>query len=238
MKYENDLHLFSNKLKTILIEKGLTDLKKKPDIIALYNLLYPADTITEEQCKNDRQSVTDKTRAVANWVKGKNYPKTINDIISLCNCLDCDIDYFFTDMTAPTHDIEFISNTLNLSHTAITNLMTYDKECSELLDKMIINNDDMLKFLLSTLYTYIFSRYSTVTIENKLFDSSKTLEKQDSVNILKYDATESFKLILKLLDTIYQKDIDKIYKNNIEILKLQNEILRIEIETEKKQKGE
>ncbi len=48
MKYEINSHLFSKKLSSWLIKKGLKDKKGEPDKIALYNLLYPANVITEE----------------------------------------------------------------------------------------------------------------------------------------------------------------------------------------------
>ena len=122
MKYEIDTHLFSQKLSSLLIEKGMIDKKGNPDKIALYNLLYPNNKITEKDCEIDRQAVTDKTRNISNWLKGNNYPKRISDVLELCNALDCDLDYFFTNMPAPTHDIEFISQKTGLNKKSIDTL--------------------------------------------------------------------------------------------------------------------
>lgn len=119
MKYEIELHIFHKKLNQIMIEKGIVDKKGKADPIKLYNLLYPNDQITEDKLKLDRQLCTDKTRKVQNWIQGKNYPKSISDILSLCNALDCDLDYFFTDMECPTHDLQFIHKETGLSETSI-----------------------------------------------------------------------------------------------------------------------
>lgn len=115
MKYVIDSHLFAKKLRSIVLKKGMIDKKGEPDKIALYNLLEPNNQITEELCKQDRQKVTDMTRKVSNWLKGNSYPKSIADVLVLCNVLDCDLDYFFTDMESPTHDIAFIKSEIGLS---------------------------------------------------------------------------------------------------------------------------
>ena len=119
VKYVVELHIFSNKLKKIMCDKELVDKKENPDPIKLYNLLYPDDKITQDMIKLDRQKVTDKTRNIRNWIQGKNYPKSIRDILLLCNALECDLDYFFTDMECETHDKQFIHYKTGLSEKAI-----------------------------------------------------------------------------------------------------------------------
>lgn len=144
MKYKDNPHLFAQKLSKIMIDKGMIDKKGKPDKVALYNLLYPNDLITEETRKNDSQFVVDKTRTISNWLNGKNYPKKITDVFLLCNTLDCDLDYFFTDMHAPTHNIEFISLETGLSNNAINMLkilLDYKNRYSSLLPGLCADTD-------------------------------------------------------------------------------------------------
>lgn len=105
-------------------EKNLLNKKGRPDAIKLYNLLYPSDEITDEFIKKDRQAVTDKTRKIDNWIKGKNYPKNISEIMALCNAFGCDMDYFFTDMQCKTHDKQFIQDYTGLSEKSIDVLET------------------------------------------------------------------------------------------------------------------
>lgn len=69
LKYEIDTHLFSQKLSSLLRQKNMIDKKGKPDKIALYNLLNPTDVLTEDDCRTDRQYVTDKTRNISNWLR-------------------------------------------------------------------------------------------------------------------------------------------------------------------------
>lgn len=125
MGYEIDLHLFSKKLCSIMKKKKLTNKKGNPCPIALYNLLYPDDIITEVKLKENRQEATDKTRNIRNWINGKNYPKNISTILSLCNALEIDLNYLFTDMECKTHDVQFIYTKTGLSESNIERLANW-----------------------------------------------------------------------------------------------------------------
>lgn len=203
MKYEDDLHFFSLKLSKLLVNKGMIDKKGNPDKIALYNALYEHDKITDELCKKDRQAVTDKTRIVDNWIKGKNYPKRISDVLALCNALDCDLDYFFTDMNAPTHNLEFISQEVGLSVQAINKLIDYDTNIKYLLDSLIYcntfdKNQDFLNMLLIAMLNYGMSTGETkIILKDSLFGDEKELtDKKTVANMLKYSATQIFDICL------------------------------------------
>ena len=122
-KYVIDLHKFSRKLRDALTSKKLVDKNGNPDPIKLHNILYPNDMIPESDIeKFGRSYFTEKTRKERNWINGANYPKTMNDILLLCNTLECDLDYFFTDMPCKTHDIQFIHQYTGLSENAINYL--------------------------------------------------------------------------------------------------------------------
>lgn len=169
MKYEIDTHLFSRKLSSILIEKGMIDKKGNPDKIALYNLLYPNNKITEKDCEIDRQAVTDKTRNISNWLKGNNYPKRISDVLELCNALDCDLDYFFTDMPAPTHDIEFISQKTGLNKKSIDTLNILKRSEYIGILNYIMSDYALFGRFLSDLSLYFDNDFDTpVHYDNKL----------------------------------------------------------------------
>ena len=161
MKYEIDTHLFSQKLSSLLIEKGMIDKKGNPDKIALYNLLYPNNMITEKDCEIDRQAVTDKTRNISNWLKGNNYPKRISDVLELCNALDCDLDYFFTNMPAPTHDIEFISQKTGLNKKSIDTLNILKRSEYIGILNYIMSDYAILGRFLSNLSLYFDNDYDT-----------------------------------------------------------------------------
>ena len=203
MKYEIDTHLFAQKLSALLINKGMKNKKGEPDKIALYNRLYPTNAITDEDCKKDRQSVTDKTRNISNWLKGNNYPKRISDVLELCNALNCDLDYFFTSMPAPTHDLYFISHETGLSAQAVNRLIEYDTNIKELLDCLIDFKDldeepDFLNILLVAMLNYGMSTGTTkIILKDSLFSDEKEISDKETVaNMLKYSATQIFNTCL------------------------------------------
>lgn len=118
----------------------MIDKKGNPDKVALYNLLYPDDLITEKIRQTDSQCVVDKTRNISNWLKGNNYPKRISDVLALCNALDCDLDYFFSNMNARTHDIEFISKETGLSDITIEEITRLSVSEKHIIDAIFSRN--------------------------------------------------------------------------------------------------
>lgn len=148
-----------------MIKKGMVDKKGNPDKIQLYNLLYPNDQITANFCKLDRQGVTDKTRNISNWLNGKNYPKDIKKILDICNALECDLDYFFTDMKSSTHDLAFIEKETGLTQSSIQTLLSC--KTSAVLGDEDFHVIDLLNFILSdkSLFLY-FLNYLGLYINN------------------------------------------------------------------------
>lgn len=217
MKYEINTHLFSKKLSNLLIKKGMVDKKGKPDKIALYNLLYPTNTITKDDCKIDRQAVTDKTRNISNWLKGNNYPKRISDVLELCNALDCDLDYFFTTMPAPTHDIDFISKEINLSCDAVLYMQNATEYEQLILDTIL--KKEYLWDICFAIYSYMQTYYKEIHIQDKDTRNTK-LQDTEKMEFAEYRATKHFSdlLIHKLAN---DKDIQKYnkYEHDMETLR-------------------
>lgn len=235
MKYVVELHIFSNKLKKIMCDKELVDKKGNPDPIKLYNLLYPDDKITQDMIKLDRQKATDKTRNIRNWIQGKNYPKSIRDILLLCNALECDLDYFFTDMECETHDKQFIHDKTGLSEDAI-NFLIEENEKKDTIGKMIlpeffINYDesekpniDLINYLLCRkndtvklldyLYQYIFrSNFKYYIDDNDCLHTSIRLTDETEQSWVSYNVSQLSNILLLNINTclsnIRQKYIEK-----------------------------
>lgn len=171
-KYVIDLQLFSNKLCDVLINKKMIDKNGKPDPIKLYNLLHPNDLITDNDIeKFGRSTFIEKTRKERNWINGANYPKTMGDVLTLCNALKCDLDYFFTDMPYTTHDIQFIHNETGLSEDAINTLKTINFRANRQLGTFaskrlsilnyILKDNEIFEDFLGFLAIYIDNNYKT-----------------------------------------------------------------------------
>lgn len=189
MKYEIDTHLFSKKLSSLLIKKGMINKKGEPDKISLYNLLYPANAITDEDCRIDRQAVTDKTRNISNWLKGNNYPKRISDVLALCNALDCDLDYFFTNMPAPTHDIEFISKETNLSCDSVLYIQNATEYEQLILDTIL--KKEYFWDICYAIYSYMQTYYKEFQIQDSSTENIK-LQDKEKMEFAEYRATKHF----------------------------------------------
>lgn len=169
MKYEINPHIFRKKLIKIMEEKGYS-------YVDVYNRMYP-DLKVKDNVTG--QSARDRARKVYNWTHGgdnPSYPKTIDDVLLLCNALDCDLDYFFTDMEEKTHDKAFICEITGLSENAVeilTNLkanvsigdyLNYNVGNSNLITKVFCKKDHPLysinavledNSLLWSLYSYL-----------------------------------------------------------------------------------
>lgn len=216
-------------------DKELVDKKENPDPIKLYNLLYPDDKITQDMIKLDRQKVTDKTRNIRNWIQGNNYPKSIRDILLLCNALECDLDYFFTDMECETHDMQFIHDKTGLSEDAINFLIeenankdtigkmilpeffiNYDeseKPYIDLINYLLCKKNDTVK-LLDYLYQYIFrSNFKYYIDDNDCLHTSVRLTDETEQSWVSYNVSQLSNMLLLNINTclsnIRQKYIEK-----------------------------
>lgn len=199
-----------------MIDKKMIDKRGNPDKIALYNLLNPNAQITENDCEIDRQGVTDKTRAISNWLNGKNYPKSIFDVISLCNALDCDLDYFFTDMLAPTHDINFITQETNLSYNAILNLQKATDFERSILD--ILLKKEYFRDICFSIYSYMQTYYKEILVQDK-DTGDRILQDTEKMEIAEYRASKHFSHVL-VNKIAKDEEIQKFnkYEHGIQIL--------------------
>ncbi len=234
-KYEIELHSFKKKLNQIMIKKGLVNKRGNADPIKLYNLLNPNDQITEDMLKRERLNCMDKVRKLSNWIRGCNYPKTIVDILSLCNALDCDLDYFFTDMEAPTHDLQFISDEMGLPVPVIERLINYDEDIKHIFTNLIDcpeieNHPDLLNnLLLNILYYSMRTNETKVVLKYSLFDSDEEVNDSGTINeMLKYSSIQALSVCLDSSALAMRNK-----KNHIYDLKLQLKQAEINLLTQK-----
>jgi len=187
-------HNFSQKLYKRMENLGFYNTKKgtsKEAIITLHNLLDPDKPL----------SYTDiPPRKYYDWLEGKKAPDKLSTFMKLCEVLNVDIDYFFTDTEAPTRDIGFIADTLNLSPKAIENLLAYDSNYLRLLNNLICTQNPeypeykgSLQALLKVLYDF---GLHAGTSEVRLIDG------------LTIDTVKDNHVILELLKRIPQKALD------------------------------
>lgn len=177
MNYETHLHYdceqFALKLGTLMKERNLVDKKGKPSHIELYNLFYPNDKISTSAVG---QAVIDKTRKFRDWINGKHFPKDLQDLLKLCNVLDCDIEYLFCEeVEHATRDEEFICNYLGLDKYAVRELHeykntadTYDKEP----DKRLSTLSKLITMNIPIFYDRLLPRIDSYIHAQELYNSN------------------------------------------------------------------
>lgn len=209
MKYVSDLRLTSQKLGELIKKKGMIDKKGNPDKTAFYNMLHPDSPITEEfRHKYGSKKAYDATRSIDNFLKGNNYPNSIEDILDMCNALDCDLDYLFTgDLEVPTHDLKFVTEETGLSVDAVS----YLKEAApyEQLMLSIMLETGYFKEICLSIYSYMTMNYKEMSIEDSRHQKIQ-MDDMQKMAFARYQVTEYF------LDIINKISNDK----NIKALNL------------------
>lgn len=193
MKYDINSRKFGQKLTAICLEQGLVDKKGKPDKIALYNLLFPNTPITDAEHKQDSKRVNDQTRMIDDWLRGKRYPKKIDIVLDLCNALNCDLDYFFTDMPEPTHDLKFIADSTELSYQAVQALQNSSEHEQLILDTML--KKGYFRDICFAIYSYMQTYHKELVIQDKDTGDTK-LQDTEKMEIAEYRATKHFSNLL------------------------------------------
>lgn len=176
MNYVIDNHIFAKKLEQRLRELGFVLPNGKIDKIRFYNAMYPETPITDETRRQDgSQHIVDLLRPISKWLKAECYPKTIDILLIICNVLQCDPTYFFTDeLQAPTQSLQNASKALGVSYQALERLQRYSTDTRALLQYLIASDDfDFLEALLCQIQRYALSDgNSCISVTDNLYDSN------------------------------------------------------------------
>ena len=142
--------IFGKQLQKRMKQKDIWDNEhNKPDLERLFILMHP-DKITEvDRNTKEPKYIHSKTRAIRTWTDGQIIPD-IETIVKLCNILDCDIRYLFTENAEmPNRDIDYLCQTYNINRESSENLLaiTKDKAAVEMLNIILGNKESLLDFL-------------------------------------------------------------------------------------------
>lgn len=116
------------------------------------------------------------------WLKGNNYPK-IDNLIYLCNILDCDFEYFLTDQEEIKRTDKNINDLLGLSPEAIKTLERMDAEHIELLN-FIMQDSYCFNVLISQIKNYISGNYDTPIYFERLKDGKSISPPKIGIDIV------------------------------------------------------
>jgi len=103
--------VFGEKVRTMRIEKGLTQ-------AALARLVWPE--IEGDENQDSKYAV--KRKCISGYEQGI-YPKNTNDLLRLCNALDCDMGYLFGEHECSTKDLQGVVDFTGLSESDVKNLV-------------------------------------------------------------------------------------------------------------------
>lgn len=159
----------------------------------------------------------------------KNNP-TLEIIKEYCDFFQCDADYLLGNIDSPNNDIANLSQKTGLSYKTIDCLCSYSDEIKELINRIVENDCDLLKFFFISLRLYVASPYPRITIEELTTDSKRIADNEEAKNMIKFNLQENINLFIDMVYNIYSDDRNKAIENSTKLLKLENEVKQKQIE--------
>lgn len=161
----------------------------------------------------------------SSWAYRNVLPETENLII-ICNVLDCDIDYFLTTQENLKKDVAHASETIGLQYDTVDIISNFSPEQKQILDLLTLSDKPTnLGKLLKDFYDYTQSSLQHGTIIDDAVEDAEKKERRlhgdELLTIRRFDISNKINSILESLRAIYW---NKILKQGVEIQKKQNEI--------------
>lgn len=139
---------------------------------------------------------------ISSWETGAVVP-SMEQFIRLAKLFHCDVAYLLCDYDDRNITDKWISEQIGLSSGAIQWLRTAKTDSPEKIAILnILFQDDLVAPLLSSMYLYAISQFTTLVGHDSLTDSDIKYESSDSRKMLKYNAQETLSLIFDRLYSI------------------------------------
>lgn len=219
-KYKwHDKGLFLNKLSRRMEDKykGETNIKKAfiKDFLR-YDLSKQIDDI------EDGDKIENLNAKMRRWnsFKGKweNTLPNLDDMINICNALDCDMDYFLTDQDIFKNENIDATKRTGLSEKSIDNIVDMDEKSLVILN--ILFEEDIMSQLLDTIYDMNVQVVRDAERKNTLTDET-TRSKLDE-EAIKYSYANS---IINATSDLYERSdrfkqfaVDSFRENHPEVI--------------------
>lgn len=127
----------------------------------------------DNKFSKDGESITQSCK---NWFAHVSTPN-LENLMNICELLDCDIDYFLTEQDDFQKEVRAASEYLGLSYNTVERISDYDDKIKGLLDVIVFDNHnnssnedmknaDLLFDLLDSIHEYAIN-YSTSSIKYK-----------------------------------------------------------------------
>lgn len=210
MKCEAEIHINTTHFNERLTTKGLT-------LFDVYTHLYPEKASV---CKTS----TDRNfaiRKIRNWQDGFSMPKTINELLSLCELFDCDVEYIIGKQRHFRNDsLDAIERTGldEITIEELSKLSTTEKHIVNALFSRTIGSFNLLKLIKEMLfYSHPNAQNNAhISLDSEITSKSKDMEELEK----KLNDTEilnllSYKLSLEMQNIIECLTNDKDLTNEI-----------------------
>lgn len=195
-----------------------------------FELLQKLDIDMANNCKNsyDRNKATAKIRKWRNPLN-KEMP-TLQTAVKLCKILECDIEYIFGISDIKSQNNFRASSYLGLNQKTIEEVKNYSDIIKELIDIMVCDDSDTLKYILFNILQYV--RYFNVprmTIQSISDEKPRELSYDEKQNYIKSVAMDEFSLDLHEINTRYESIRESDFEREKKLLELEIKVEQLKI---------
>lgn len=195
-----------------------------------FELLQKLDIDMANNCKNsyDRNKATAKIRKWRNPLN-KEMP-TLQTAVKLCKILECDIEYIFGISDIKSQNNFRASSYLGLNQKTIEEVKNYSDIIKELIDIMVCDDSDTLKYILFNILQYV--RYFNVprmTIQSISDEKPRELSYNEKQNYIKSVTMDEFSLALHEINTRYESIRESDFEREKKLLELEIKVEQLKI---------
>lgn len=195
-----------------------------------FELLQKLDIDMANNCKTsyDRNKATAKIRKWRNPLN-KEMP-TLQTAVKLCKILECDIEYIFGISDIKSQNNFRASSYLGLNQKTIEEVKNYSDIIKELIDIMVCDDSDTLKYILFNILQYV--RYFNVprmTIQSISDEKPRELSYNEKQNYIKSVTMDEFSLALHEINTRYESIRESDFEREKKLLELEIKVEQLKI---------
>ncbi len=151
-------------------------------------------------------------------------------LLKLCKILECDIEYIFGLSEIKNKNNFRASSYLGLNQKTIQEIKNYSDIIKELIDIMVCDDSDTLKYILFNILQYV--RYFNVprmTIQSISDEKPRELSYDEKQNYIKSVTMDEFSLALHEINTRYESIRESDFEREKKLLELEIKVEQLKI---------
>ena len=195
-----------------------------------FALLQKIDINKANDCKNsiDRNNATATIRKWRNPLN-KEMP-TLQTALKLCKILECDIEYIFGLSEIKNKNNFRASSYLGLNQKTIQGIKDYSDIIKELIDVMVCNDNDTLKYILINILQYVrYFNIPRMTVQTISDEKPRELSYDEKQNYIKSVTMDELGLALHEINNLYEIIRESDFAKRKELLELEIQVERLNI---------